>query len=381
MDFNLNHDQQKLIQKSKEFAQKYISPNIKQLEDDLAFRQQLFANMGKEGFFTLNTPADKGGHRVDAVGYFLALAEISKIEAGIAVSITVTNMVAEAIVGYGTPEQIKKYIPKIANGSSVPMSFALTEKNAGSDAKSIETTAKKDGDFYILDGEKALITNADISGMTVVMAKVKTTDGSHGISAFLVDKGTPGFTILNKETKLGLLTANLVNFKLENCRIPASQLLGKEGEGLRIALGALDSGRLGVAAQSLGISEAAFEAATSYSKHRKQFGKPISDQQAIAFKLADMQVKISASRLLLLKAAWLLDQGKPYTVEASEAKLFGSEAANWIADEALQIHGGYGYTKQYPVEKYFRDARVTRIYEGTSEIQRLVISRHILKDS
>jgi hypothetical protein len=374
MDLSFSKEQKALQDKSRIFADIEISPKVKELEEDHSFRQALFKKMAREGFFLLNVPASHGGSRIDSIAYALSLKEIAKADAGIAVAMSVTNMVAEAIYHYGTEQQRTFYLPRIADGSCVPAAFALTERNIGSDAKNIHLVARRENDTYLIDGEKNLITNADSAGVIVVMALTEC-----GVSAFLIDRGTPGFAVVKKEQKLGLLTANLVRLNFTQCVIKNSQLLGEEGEGLKIALSSLDSGRLGIAAQAWGIAEAAFEAAVHYAKTREQFGVPIGHHQAIAFKLADMKVKLSAAEGLLLKACCLCDQNLPYTLEASEAKLFCSEAANAIADEALQIHGGYGYTKDYLVEKYFRDARATTLYEGTSEIQRLIISRHVLK--
>lgn len=378
IDFTLSEGQREWQTKARNFARTEIAPFVQRLEDDLPFRLQLFKRMGMSGYFNLALAAD-------SLSYLLALKEIARVDAGIAVAMAVTNMVADAIQRLGSPQQKEKYLAPIARGEGVPFSFALTEKNAGSDVKKIETEAVKDdsGDF-ILTGEKKFITNGDIAGVTIVMAK-SAFEGSSAagtaVTAFLVDKGFPGFSVVKKEQKLGLLTANLVTLKFDSCRIPASQVLGQQGRGLEIALQALDGGRLGVAAQALGIAESAFEAAKHFAMQRQQFDAPIVQQQAVAFKLADMRVKLSAGELLLFKAAWRRDNGLSYTREASEAKLFCSEAANAIADEALQIHGGCGYTKDYPVEKYFRDARVTTLYEGTSEIQRLIIARHLLKET
>lgn len=363
MDFTFSKKQLVLENECINFAAKEISPHIAALESDLDFRTHLFQKMGKKGFFHLIL---KG----DIQAYILALKAIAKADAGIAVAMGVTNMVAEAINHFGNPVQRKKYLSL----SGTPASFALTEKNAGSDPKSITTTARLVSDHYIINGEKKFITNADMAGVIILFAKT----GRSEISAFLIDKGTEGMSVIKKENKLGLLTANLVALRFDQCRIHKRNLLGKLGEGLKIAFSSLDSGRLGIAAQSIGIAEAAFDAALHFSKKRRQFGHPISDNQAIAFKLADMKVKLSASTLLLFKAASLKEKNLPYTLEASEAKLFASESANEIANEALQIHGGYGYIKDYPAEKYFRDARVTTLYEGTSEIQRIVIARHII---
>lgn len=376
MQFNLSPQQSELENTTRAFAESEIAPYIQHLEDDLPFRLSLFQKMGKQGLLLLTIPKKSGGNAVDNIAYALAMKTIAKADAGIAVAMGVTNMVAEAIYRFGNDEQRQRYIPKIAAGECIPLSFALTEKHAGSDAKSIRTAAKpdpSDSNYVILDGEKQFITNADISAMTVVMAQ-----GPQGITAYMVDKGTPGFSVTKTERKLGLLTANLVDLQFKGCRVHKKQILGAEGQGLKIALSALDSGRIGIAAQSLGISEAAYAAAIRYSKQREQFGHHICDNQAIAFKLADMKVKISCGNLMLLRASWLKDQGLPFTMDAAEAKLYCSETCNEIASDALQVFGGYGYVKDYPMERYFRDARVTTLYEGTSEIQRIVISRGVL---
>lgn len=374
MDFALTPQQEHWQTKAREFALEHIAPCISQLEDDLSLRRNLFERMGKEGLFTLSSSLPNGS-KVDTIAFLSALKEIAKVDAGISVAMTVTNMVAEVIAKEGSHEQQTRYWQNIANGVFVPASFALTEQNAGSDVKNMATVAEQDGangNNFKLTGKKQMITNADLSPFSIIFAK-----SSQGISAFITERESAGFAIVKHRKKMGLLTANLVDVELQHC--PA-QLLGAEGEGLKIALAALDSGRMGVAAQALGIAEAAFEAAVHYAKAREQFGAPIANNQAIAFKIADMQLSLSAAQLLLFQAAWRRDQGLPYTRQASEAKLFASEAACKITDEALQIFGGYGYTKEFPVEKYFRDARVTRIYEGTSEIQRVVIARHVLKE-
>lgn len=371
MDFELSTQQLELEARAQAFAEREIAPFVNRLEEDLSFRKALFGKMACEGFFDMH-----GGNAIDSVGYALAFKGIAKADAGIAVAMGVTNMVAEAIYHYGTEEQRNKYLPAIAKGECAPLAFALTEKGAGSDVKNIQTRATEDvadPKYVVLEGEKQFITNADIAALVVVMAQ-----GPAGITAYLVEQGTPGFSVTKTERKMGLLTANLVDLQFKGCRIDKRQMLGVEGQGLKIALNALDSGRIGIAAQSLGISEAAYEAALLYSKQREQFGRHLCDNQVIAFKLADMKVKISSGTFMLLHAAWLKDQRKPFTLAASEAKLYCSERCNEIVSEALQIFGGYGYVKDFPMEKYFRDARATTIYEGTSEIQRIVISRHIL---
>ncbi len=377
MNFSFSQEQLAVEEKAKQFAEKEISPFLSELEFDLVFRQELFQKMAREGFFLLTVPKAHGGNFTDSLAYVLAMKSIAKADAGIAVTIAVTNMVAEAISIYGSDFQIKKYIPKIAAGECIPLAFALTEPLAGSDAKSIQTFAKTIGEEYLIEGEKKFITNGDLAKLMIVLAKTESDHTSSEITAFLLERPTDGLEVIKKENKLGLLTANLASLRLR-CLVSKDQLLGKKGEGLKIALRSLDSGRIGIAAQSIGIAEAAYEAALKFAKERHQFGHAICENQAIAFSLADMKVKLSCAELLLYKAAWLRDQGAPYTLEASEAKLYCSEIANQIAGDALQIHGGYGYVKDCSAEKYFRDARVTTLYEGTSEIQRLIISRHIL---
>lgn len=376
IDFDLLESHRECQITAKHFALEQISPHVQQLEENLSFRLELFKLMAARGYFQFCVGL--GADKKDTLAYLLTLKELARLDAGIAVTMAVANMVSELIHHSGTVYQKEKYLGENGKKLGLPFSFALTEQQAGSDVKQILTRAifEEERNSYTLSGEKKYITNADISALTVVIAKSGINGDSY--SAFLLDRDTPGFYITKKENKLGLLTANLVGFRCDRCLLPSSQLLGVEGEGLKLALSALDNGRLGVAAQSLGIAESAFEAAKKFAKQRQQFGGPIANQQVIAFKLADMQVKLSAGELLLYKAAWLKDKGLPFTKEASEAKLFCSEAANQIADEALQIHGGCGYTKDYLVEKYFRDARVTTLYEGTSEIQRLIIARKIL---
>lgn len=357
---------------SKKFAEEEIFPHVDRLEEDLPFRDTLFEKMNRLGLFSLSVTPD-----ISSMDLADALIEISEKDAGIGVTLSVTNMVAESINLFGNAEQKARYL----NRDLFPTAIAMTEIQAGSDLKTIQTKAILDPvskDRFLLSGEKFLITNGDIAAFIIVLAKLETENGEE-ISAFIVEKGTPGFSVLKKEKKLGLHSANLVDLRFDRCPIPIKNLLGKPGEGLKIALSSLDSGRLGIAAQAIGIARASYKAALDFSQKRVQFGKPIIEHEAIAFMLADMHLKLSASYELLKKGAFRKDQKKKFALEASEAKLFASEACFAIADQALQIHGGWGYTKRYPVEKYLRDARVTRLYEGTSEIQRLIISRHILK--
>lgn len=361
MDFTLTDTQKNTATAARAFAAAEITPHLQRLEDDTPFKMECYRKMAQQGFFTLSL-------KKDSLAYALALKEIAKADAGISVAMTVTNMVAEAIDRYGSSDQKINYLTALSNGDAAPAAFALTEKLVGSDAKHIEMEAFYNNGSFLLSGEKHLISNGDLAGILIVIARLPV----EGPTAFIVDKGSKGLSVICKEQKLGLLTAHLVRLKFDNCQ---AQILGNPGDGLKIALGALDSGRLGIAAQSLGISEAAFEVSLNYAKTREQFGESLTHFQAISFKLADMQTKITASEMLLYKACWIHDQHGDTRSIAAQAKLFNSEAANTIAYDALQIFGGYGYIKTNPVERYFRDARATTIYEGTSEIQRLVISR------
>ncbi len=377
MDFTITPEQEAFRQSCWQFCEEEVLPVRAQLETDLEIRRSLYQKMARKGFMVMNVPKTLGGSYTDALSYILAISTFAKADAGVAVAMAVSNWVAEALSLYGTEDQQRRYLPKMANGEYCGACFALTEEHAGSDAKSIECRADLHGNDYVLNGHKRWITNGNLADLCIVFAKVPMKD-SHGITAFLVERGTPGWTVNKIVDKLGLLTVNLTCMEFNECHVNAQQVLGLPGHGLRLALAMLDRGRLGIAAQAIGIAEAAFEASVKHAKDRVQFGKPIGENQAVAFKLADMHVKLEAARLLLYKAAWLRDQGEPFTLAASTAKLFASEASNEIVNEAVQIHGGYGYIKEYPIERYYRDARVTTIYEGTSEIQRLVISRHIL---
>jgi alkylation response protein AidB-like acyl-CoA dehydrogenase len=378
MEFGYTPAQISMQMESKKFALEEMAEHSQLFEVDLFLREKLFEKMAQKGFMTLSIP--KKNRPKDSLSLMLAIKEISKVDAGIGIAMSVTNMVAEAIERYGSEPQKEKYFPLMRNGQCVPASFALTEKNAGSDPKHLLTTATLDAadeNFFWINGAKQFITNGDISGVLIVFAKTFDTK-KEGITAFLVDRETPGLQVSKIENKLGLLSLNLVSLTFDNCRVARSQMLGDTGQGLKVAFSSLDRGRMGVAAQAIGIAEAAYEKALAYSQTREQFGKALCENQAIAFKLADMHVKLSAAKLMLGQACWLCDQGRNVTLAAAEAKLYASEMANEIASEALQIHGGYGYTKDYPLEKYFRDARVTTLYEGTSEIQRIVISRQLL---
>lgn len=382
MDFGFTKEQLAIEEKARKFASLEIAPVVEKLEEDLALRQEIYRKMASEGFLLMCVPKEKGGDYSDHLSYALALKAISRFDAGIAVAMSIINMMNEVIVKFGTKNLIEKYISRIRKGEGLPLSFALTEKDSGSDAKSIKTVAvldPKDKNYYLLNGSKQFITNADTAGVILVMAKTNSNQGAHGITAFLVDQGTEGFNVIKKERKLGLLSANLIDFELVDCRVPVNQILGKIGQGFDIAMCALDAGRVGISAQALGIAEAAYDAALKHSKERYQFGHPLAENQVIAFKLADMFVKLNAGKGLLYKTCWLKDRGEDVNLAAAMAKVYCTEASIEVVDDALQIFGGYGYVKDYPLERYYRDVRVTTLYEGTSEIQRLIISRALLQ--
>jgi alkylation response protein AidB-like acyl-CoA dehydrogenase len=336
--------------------------------------------MAQRGWFQLCVPKEHGGRFTCAQDYLQTLITLAKSDAGVALATALSNWVAEAISLYGNEAQRKLFLPRFNEPSFGGACFALTEEQAGSDVKAMNCIATPDPSTggYLLNGHKRWITNGNLASLCIVFAKVPQLS-THGITAFIVERGTPGWEITRIVDKLGMLTVNLTCMEFKNCSIPSTHVLGNPGEGMKIALSMLDKGRMGIAAQAIGIAEAAFEASVKHAKERVQFGKPIGDNQAIAFKLADMHVSLEAAKALLWKAATLRDQHLPLTQAASTAKLFASEAANNIVNEAVQIHGGYGYIKDYPIERYLRDVRVTTIYEGTSEIQRIVISRSLLK--
>lgn len=359
------------------FAQTEITPFIEQMEQG-EFPRHLLKKMGELGLMGITAPVEYGGAEMDFTSYILAIHELSKVSAVMGVILSVhTSVGTNPILYFGSDVQKKKYVPKLAAGEYIG-AFCLTESGAGSDAGSLKTRAVRDGDDYVLDGSKVFITNGGEADVYIVFASTNSEAGTSGVSAFIVEKDTPGFIVGKDEKKMGLHGSRTVQLTFENMRIPAENLLGEEGQGFKIAMANLDVGRIGIAAQSLGIAEAALEAATNYAKERVQFGKPIAQQQAVGFKLADMATAVEASKLLVYRAAHLRSEGLPCGKEASMAKLFASQTAMDTAIEAVQIFGGYGYTEDYPVERYFRDAKVTQIYEGTSEIQRIVISKHVL---
>ncbi len=377
MNLRWTEEQQMMIKMVRDFAQKEIAPFVPVMEETEQFPRHIVKKMGEMGLMGIPIPEEWGGAGADFMSYILAIHEISKVSATVGVILSVhTSVGTNPILYFGSHEQKNKYVRKLAAGEYLG-AFALTEPSAGSDAGSIRTTAVRQGDEYILNGSKIFITNGGEADVYITFAVTDPSKGTRGISAFIVEKDTPGFTVGKKEKKMGLHGSNTTELIFEDARVPAENLLGKEGDGFTIAMANLDSGRIGIAAQALGIAEAAFEYAKEYAKERKQFGEPIAHKQAIAFKLADMATLVEAARLLVFQAASLRNQGRPCGKEASMAKRFASDAAMKITTEAIQVFGGYGYSREYPVERLFRDAKITQIYEGTNQIQRIVIAKHL----
>lgn len=380
MELRFTEEQEMMRKMVRDFAQEQIAPFIEEMEETDQFPRGIINKMGDLGLLGIPISEEYGGSDMDFTSYIIAIHELSKVSATVGVILSVhTSVGTNPIVYFGNEEQKKKYVPKLATGEYLG-AFAITEPGAGSDAASIKTTAVRKGDHYVLNGSKIFITNAGEANTYIVSAKTDPSLGVKGISAFIVEKDTPGFTVGKREHKMGLHGSNTSELIFEDVHVPVSNLLGKEGDGFKILMSNLDVGRIGIAAQSLGIAEAALEAAIAYAKERQQFGKPIGMQQGLGFKLAEMATKVEAAKLLTYRAAALRERGLPCGKEASMAKLFASRTAMEVATEAVQVFGGYGYTKDYPVERFFRDAKICEIYEGTSEIQRIVISKQLLKD-
>ena len=366
---------------ARSFAEKKLKPLAQEMDETEDIPQELLSEAAELGFFGMMISEKYGGLGLDYLAYVLAMEEIAKVAAAFQVGLTVHNsLVCSAILKFGTEKQKEKYLPKAAAGEWIG-SYSLSEPGAGTDAGSLKASAVLEGDHYVLNGAKAWVTNAGRSRFFLVFVSTSPSLKNKGISCLIVDRETPGLSIGKKEKKLGIRASDTREIRFSNARVPRENLLGEENRGFKIALTQLNSGRIAIAAQSLGIARAAFEEAVKYSKAREQFGRPIADFQATQFKIADMAVGIEASRLLTYQAARLMALDKPCAQQASMAKLFASQHANKTAFEALQIHGGNGYIREFPVERYFRDARVTEIYEGTSEVQRLIIAREVLGDS
>lgn len=379
MDFQLTEEQRMFKDAAAEFAKEKLFPKAGEFEEKEELPAELLKELAGLGYFGMLLPEEYGGSGMDCISYACSLEELSAGCAALGILLSVHNsLVCGAIFGYGTEQQKKKYLPKLAKGEIIG-AYSLTEPQAGTDAGNLKTTAISSGSNYIVNGTKSFVSNGVLSNLVVLFCSTDPNAKSKGISTLLVEKGVPGFSVGPKEKKMGMRASDTTELSFEDCKIPKENLLGIENEGFKIALSLLDNGRIGIAAQALGIAQAAFNEALKYSKERVQFGQTISNFQAIQFKLADMATQIEAARLLVYRAAWMKDQGMKLSKEASMAKLVASEVANFVVCEAVQIHGGYGYMKEYAVERYFRDARVTEIYEGTSEVQRMVISRHLLK--
>jgi alkylation response protein AidB-like acyl-CoA dehydrogenase len=379
MDFELTDIQQAVRETARGFAEKRVARVARDNDRAGRFPADLIQEMGGLGLLAINVPEPYGGAEAGAVAYSLAMMEIAAADCSTAVTMAVTNMVGEIISRFGSEEQKRRHCPKLASAEYQAGAFALSEPQAGSDAGALTAKAVRRGDRYLLNGTKQWITNGAQAGVLVVMARTEESAGTRGITAFLVEKDAPGMTVGKHEDKLGLRASNTVSITFEDCELPVAAVLGAPGDGFRIAMGALDGGRIGIASQATGTIRASLEASVRYAKDRKAFGEPLAQFQAIQWMLSDMQTEHDAARLLTLRAAALKEADRPYTREASMAKLFASEASQRAVSHAVQIHGGYGYIDEFPVERYFRDARVQTIYEGTSEIQRLVIARDLLK--
>jgi len=383
MDFNLNEEQEMIRKMASDFATKEVAPIAAEADEKGEVPLAIIKKMGELGFLGLIISEEYGGCGLDSVSYVLAIEEISKACASTAVIMAVQNsLVCSGIEKFGTEEQKHNYLPKLTQGDMIGC-FALTEPSAGCDAAAQKTTAILEDDHYVINGSKHFITNGGIADLVLLFAMTNKSRGARGISTILVEKGTPGFSTGKKENKMGIRASDTSELIFQDCRVPIANRLGSEGRGFRIAMTMLDGGRIGVAAQAVGIATAAYEAALEYAKVREQFGQPIAKFQAIQWMLADMATRIDAARLLTYRAACAKDEaavsGARYSKEAAMAKLYASEAAVWVTNKAVQIHGGYGYMKEFAVERHFRDAKITEIYEGTSEIQRLVIAGALLR--
>ncbi len=375
MNFELSREQQEIKERAAEFAEREVTPHAAELDREDRFPAETFEKLADVGFMGLCVPEEYGGAGTDFLSYVLLLEEISRADAGVGVTLAVhTSAGTLPILMYGSEEQKARWVPDLARGEKIGC-FALTEPEAGSDAAAIAACAERVGGGYRLSGHKQWVTNGRVAGAMVVFARAP-----EGVTAYVVGLDTEGVSFGKHAKKMGVISATTDDVLLDNVFVPEGDRLGEEGRGLSVALGTLDSGRIGIAAQAIGIAEAAFRYAADYASRRTTFGKPIAEHQAVAFKLADMQTKIRAARLLTHEAAWMKDRGVRVTEAGARAKLYASQVANEVTYEAVQVLGGYGYMKDHPVERYYRDARVTEIYEGTSEIQRLVISRGILEE-
>ncbi|TLU99967.1 acyl-CoA dehydrogenase [Dyadobacter luticola] len=379
MDFNLSEEHLAVREAARDFAQNQLFPQVIERDNAQKFDTELLRQMGELGFMGMMTSPEYGGSGMDTLSYVIAMEEISKVDASAGVIMSVNNsLVCWGLEQFGNEDQKQKYLTQLAAGKIIG-AFCLSEPEAGSDATSQHTTAVDMGDYYLLNGTKNWITSGNTSSVCLVIAQTHPEKGHKGINVFIVEKGWEGFSVGKKEDKMGIRASDTHTLMFSDVKVPKENRIGEDGFGFKFAMGTLNGGRIGIAAQALGIAAGAFELSLKYSKERKTFGKPISEHQAIQFKLSEMVTKIQAARLLVYQAARMKDEHKDYIQAAAMSKLYASEVAMWVTTEAVQIHGGYGYVKEYHVERMMRDAKITQIYEGTSEIQKLVIARELLK--
>ncbi len=379
MNFNLTPTDSLFLQMIREFAEKEVKPLAAEIDETERFPEETVRKMAKLGLMGIPVPTEYGGAGGNNILYTMAVEELSRVCATTGVILSAhTSLCVAPIMEHGTQDQKEKYLPRLASGEWIG-AFGLTEPNAGTDASAQQTTAVREGDHYVLNGSKIFITNAGHANVYIIMAMTDKSKGTKGISAFIVEKDFPGFSVGKKEKKLGIRGSATCELIMENCIVPAENLLGQEGKGFAIAMKTLDGGRIGIASQALGIAQGALDETVRYVKERKQFGKPLAKFQNMQFQLADLETRIQASRLLVRKAAFRKDSKLPYSADAAMAKLFAAETAMETTTKAVQYHGGYGYTREYPVERMMRDAKITEIYEGTSEVQRMVIAANLFK--
>ncbi|MGN4895823.1 acyl-CoA dehydrogenase AcdA [Bacillus cereus group sp. MYBK14-3] len=379
MHFKLSEEHEMIRKMVRDFAKNEVAPTAAERDEGERFDRAIFDQMAELGLTGIPWPEEYGGIGSDYLAYVIAVEELSRVCASTGVTLSAhTSLAGWPIFKFGTEEQKQTFLRPMAEGKKIG-AYGLTEPGSGSDAGGMKTIAKRDGDHYVLNGSKIFITNGGIADIYVVFALTDPESKQRGTSAFIVESDTPGFSVGKKESKLGIRSSPTTEIMFEDCRIPVENLLGEEGQGFKIAMQTLDGGRNGIAAQAVGIAQGALDASVEYARERHQFGKPIAAQQGIGFKLADMATDVEAARLLTYQAAWLESEGLPYGKESAMSKVFGGDAAMKVTTEAVQVFGGYGYTKDYPVERYMRDAKITQIYEGTQEIQRLVISRMLTK--
>jgi alkylation response protein AidB-like acyl-CoA dehydrogenase len=381
MHFQLTEEHEMIRQAARDFAQAELLPGVIERDEEQKFPKEQVRQMGELGFMGMMVSPEYGGSGMDTLSYVLAMEELSKIDASASVAMSVNNsLVCWGLEKFGNEEQKRKYLTPLAKGEMIG-AFCLSEPEAGSDATSQSTTAVDCGDHYLLNGTKNWITNGNSASIYLVIAQTDVAKGHRGINALIVERDMPGFVVGKKEQKMGIRGSDTHSLMFTDVKVPKENRIGEDGFGFKFAMKTLSGGRIGIAAQALGIAAGALELATKYAQQRRAFGKVIADHQAIAFKLADMATRVEAARLLVYKSAWLKDQGLPFDKESAMAKLYASETAMWVTTQAVQVHGGYGYVKEYHVERLMRDAKITEIYEGTSEIQRVVISRAHLQEN